>query len=125
MKKGNTMGWIVAAGIAAAIFYVRSRRNSAPVELPEVDQTIVEPEQPQEQQEPEDKIAPTQEVSDGKVIKIIAGNNGKGTFPIRIVYEKATRTGRMNEQQLAEFIAKNPTVTVEYVEGNPNNNVKV
>lgn len=120
------MGWIVAAGIAAAIFYVRSMRNSAPVvELPEVEQPIVEPEQPKEQQEPEDKISPTQEVSDGKVVKIIAGNNGKGTFPIRIVYEKATRTGRMNEQQLAEFIAKNPTVTVEYVEGNPNNNVKV
>ena len=125
MKKGNTMGWIVAAGIAAAIFYVRSKRNSAPVELPQVEQPIIDQERPQEQQEPEDKIAPTQQVSDGKVIKIIAGNNGKGTFPIRIFYEKATRTGRMNEQQLADFIAKNPTVTVEYVDGNPNNNVRV
>ena len=125
MKKGNTVGWIVAAGIAAAIFYVRSKRNSAPVELPQVEQPIVEPEQPQDQQEPEDKISPTQEVSDGKVIKIIAGNNGKGTFAIRIFFENATRTGRMNEQQLADFIAKNPTVTVEYVEGNPNNNVRV
>ena len=115
----------MAAGIAAAIFYVRSKRNSAPVELLQVEQPIVKPEQPQDQQEPEDKISPTQEVSDGAVVKIIAGNNGKGTFAIRIFYENATRTGRMNEQQLADFIAKNPTVTVEYVEGNPNNNVRV
>ena len=107
---------LVAAGVAVFIFRTFKNEN--------LDEEQVTYEM--QPQDPEDKIAPTQVASDGNVIKIIAGSNGKGTFPIRIYYASgAQRMGRMNEQELADFVAKYPYVRVEYVSGNPNNNVHI